>query len=308
MADQHIFDRVVSRCRELGSAVCVGLDPHLDLLPDSLPGRDEIDRCRNFLFAILEALDGVVPVVKPQIAFFEQLGPDGVALYFDVIRRAHRHGFLVIGDIKRGDIGSTAQAYARAHLGADDGGAADWVTLSPYLGFDSIRPFLELGRSRDRGVFVLTRTSNPTSDEIQALDAGGAPLHRHVGRLVESWGSANVGESGYGDAGAVVGATHPEEARALRRELPRTFFLVPGYGAQGGSAEDVAGTFDGDGSGALISASRSVLFAYRNQPDKDRRFAEAAREAAFEMSAEIAAAVDADRPGTDAEGPAAAPA
>ncbi len=250
-----------------------------------MPGSgDEVDRCRRFLEEVLEAIQGVVPAVKPQIAFFEQMGPEGVALYFDMIRRARQLGFFVIGDIKRSDIGSTAKAYAKAHFCDEELAAADAVTLSPYLGLDSIAPFLDVGRKRDRGVFVLARTSNPSARDFQDLRTDGQELYLTVGATLEQWGASNRGERGFTDVGAVVGATHPEEANKLRALLPQTFFLVPGYGAQGAGAADVVGTFR-DGRGALISSSRGVLFATRGTDRTDH--AQAAREAAETMNREL---------------------
>ncbi len=288
----HVFDRLEQARRTTRSAICVGLDPHFELLPPDQRGRAPVVHVRDFLFEILAALEGAVPCVKPQIAFFEALGPEGYALYFDVIREAHRRGFFVIGDIKRADIGSTATAYAKAHLGPDDGSAADAVTLNPYLGLDGIEPFLKVGRAKGRGVFVLARTSNPSGKELQDHTENGIPLYLRVGRLLEQWGAAQRGTRGFTDVGAVVGATHPDEGARLRVELPRTYFLVPGYGAQGGTAADVARTFTADGGGAIVNSSRGVLFAWKDAPDGAQRFAELARAAAITASKAIAAAVD----------------
>lgn len=286
----HPFDRLVAACQATRSHVCVGLDPHLNLLPPELDApHDPVSACRTFFFEILEALQGEVPAVKPQIAFFEQLGVEGVRLYFDLIRRAHRLGFFVVGDIKRSDIGSTAAAYARAHLGPEDGSAADVVTVNPYLGVDGIQPFLDVGRPRGRGVFVLVRTSNPSGRDFQDLRVGERELYRVVGQRLEEWGHEAVGTAGFTDLGAVVGATHPDEAALLRKELPKTYFLVPGYGTQGGTAEDVARTFTSQQEGALISSSRGVLFAFRDRVEEAVPFALAARDAAREMSRSIEA-------------------
>jgi len=314
MAADHVFDRLSDACRATRSAVCVGLDPHYEQLPPDDKGRGPVKHVRDFLFEILGAIEGVVPCVKPQIAFFEALGPEGYALYFDVIREAHRRGFFVIGDIKRADIGSTAAAYARGHLAADDGSAADAVTLNPYLGIDGIEPFLKVGRAKGRGVFVLARTSNPSSKEFQDLgsaehgrvasisetrDAAAPvehePLYLAVGRALEKWGAANVGRAGFTDVGAVVGATHPDEGAFLRRELPKTCFLVPGYGAQGGTAADVARTFDAKGGGAIVNSSRAILFAWKDVQDGAKRAAELARAAAIATTKAIADALAARR-------------
>jgi orotidine-5'-phosphate decarboxylase len=291
MSTSHCFDRLTDACRATGSSLCVGLDPHLDFLPPDEKGRGTVTHVREFLLGIVDAVAGVVPCVKPQIAFFEELGPDGYALYFELVRAAHRRGLFVIGDVKRGDIGSTSLAYAKAHLGADDGSAADALTVNPYFGFDGIEPFLKVGRAKGRGLFVLTRTSNASAKEFQDVGPAGEPLYMVVGRKLEEWGGASVGARGFTDCGAVVGATHPDEGAKLRAALPRTFFLVPGFGAQGASAADVARTFDAQGGGAVVNSSRAILFAWRGAPDGARRFAELARDAACDSSRAIALAV-----------------
>jgi len=285
MTSPHVFDRLDELISARRSTVCVGLDPHPDRLPNDRPGTSAIARWRGFLFDVLEAVAGVVPAVKPQVAFFEQMGPDGYSLYFELIREARRLDLFVIGDVKRGDIGSTAGAYAEAHLGGPEALAADAITVNPYLGRDGVLPFLDVARRRGRGIFALLRTSNPSSAEIQEHGAPSRPLFRRVAELLDEWGAGAVGRRGYSDVGAVVGATHPEEAAELRRILPRTFFLVPGFGAQGAGPEDVAATFDAQGSGALISSSRGILFAGESRPDVDP--VEAARDAAIEMSARL---------------------
>ena len=214
-----------------------------------------------------------MPAVKPQIAMYEALGPAGVDAYTMTCEYAQSHGLYVIGDIKRGDIGSTAAAYA-GHLGGVAFGAGesgpydpwheDAVTVNPYLGTDGITPFVEAATAADKDIFALVRTSNPSSSEIQELElAGGCRVYEHVADLVERWGQGTVGQHRYSRVGAVVGATHPEEGRALRARMPHTFFLVPGYGAQGGTARDVAGMFDDAGSGAIVNSSRGIIGAWR---------------------------------------------
>jgi orotidine-5'-phosphate decarboxylase len=291
----HCFDRLADACRATKSAVCVGLDPHYEQLPPDARGLGRVKHVREFLLGVLDAIAGVVPCVKPQIAFFEELGPDGYALYFEVIREAHRRGLYVIGDVKRGDIGSTSASYARAHLGPDDGSAADAVTVNPYLGSDGIEPFLKVGRAKGRGVFVLVRTSNASAHEFQDVGSkegpSSEPLFLRVGRKLEEWGSAALGASGFTDCGAVVGATHPDEGAQLRAALPKTFFLVPGYGAQGGTAADVARTFDAKGGGAVVNSSRAILFAWKDAPDGAKRYADLARAAAVATTKAIADAL-----------------
>lgn len=300
MAANHPFDRLDELCRKTRSAVCVGLDPHDALMPPDTRGRGLLLQVRDYLHDVLDAIADVVPCVKPQIAFFEALGPDGYTLYFEIVRAAHRRGLFVVGDIKRGDIGTTAAGYAKGHLGPDDGSAVDAVTLNPYLGVDGIKPFLEVGRAKGRGVFVLARTSNPSGKEIQDVGAAGAgveqsegALYRRVGALLEQWGAACRGARGYSDVGAVVGATHPDEGALLRRELPHTWFLVPGYGAQGGTAADVARTFDAQGGGAIVNSSRAIVFAWKEQEKSGgaARCAELARAAAIATTEAIRAAV-----------------
>jgi orotidine-5'-phosphate decarboxylase len=291
MPTSHCFDRLTEACRATNSSLCVGLDPHVDFLPPDTKGVGLLKHVRDFLLGVVDAVAGVVPCVKPQIAFFEELGPEGYALYFDVVRAAHRRGLFVIGDVKRGDIGSTSAAYAKAHLGADDGSAADAVTVNPYLGFDGVEPFLKVGRAKGRGLFVLVRTSNASAKEFQDAGPAGDPLYMNVGRKLEQWGGSAVGERGFTDCGAVVGATHPDEGAKLRAALPRTFFLVPGFGAQGATAADVARTFDARGGGAVDNSSRAILFAWKSAPDGARRYAELAREAAQTASRAIADAV-----------------
>jgi orotidine-5'-phosphate decarboxylase len=291
MPNSHCFDRLTDACRATKSALCVGLDPHLADLPPDTKGIGAVRHVRDFLFGVIDAVAGVVPCVKPQIAFFEELGPDGYALYFEVVRAAHRRGLYVIGDVKRGDIGSTSAAYAKAHLGPDDGSAADAVTVNPYLGSDGVEPFLKVGRAKGRGVFVLVRTSNASAKEFQDVAEDGTPLYMKVGKRLEQWGTANLGERGFTDCGAVVGATHPDEGAQLRAALPQTFFLVPGFGAQGGTAADVARTFDARGGGSVVNSSRGILFAWKSAPDGAARFAELAREAALSASRAIGDAV-----------------
>jgi len=291
MPTAHCFDRLTDACRATRSALCVGLDPHEELLPPDAKGLGRVPHARAFLLDVLDAVAGVVPCVKPQIAFFEALGPDGYALYFEIVREAHRRGMFVIGDVKRGDIGSTSAAYAHAHLGADDGSAADAVTVNPWLGGDGIAPFLEVGRTKGRGIFVLARTSNASARDFQDATQDGEPLFLRVGRKLEEWGAGHVGARGFTDCGAVVGATHPDEGARLRAALPKTFFLVPGFGAQGATADDVARTFDRAGGGAIVTSSRAILFAWKNASDGAHRVGELAREAALAATRAIADAL-----------------
>lgn len=262
-------DRLNDAVNRLGSPACVGLDPHLDRLPAPLvtwtdqpmspPERHALQAMAALTFCrgVLEAVDGVVPSVKPQVAFFEALGAPGVVALQTVVAEARERGLVVVLDAKRGDIGSTARAYARATL-ADDGPlAADSVTLSPYLGPESLEPFLPY-TERGAGVFVLVRTSNPGAEGWQR--AGSAPVADAVAAWIRACNQARLGGSGLGPVGAVIGATLPLEAPLWRQAMPNAWFLVPGYGAQGASAADCRGHLRADGRGALVVSARGVLY------------------------------------------------
>ncbi|EFA23629.1 orotidine-5'-phosphate decarboxylase [Bifidobacterium gallicum] len=223
----------------------------------------------QFNCAIIDAVADIVPAVKPQIAMYEAIGPAGVDAYTMTCEYAQQQGLYVLGDIKRGDIGSTAAAYAK-HFGDDCLGDAwheNGITVNPYLGSDGITPFVEAAAASDGDVFALVRTSNPSSAQIQELElADGAKLYEHVADLVSQWGADHIGRHGYSLLGAVVGATHPQQGSELRARMPHTFFLVPGYGAQGGTAATVRGMFDADGMGAIVNSSRGIIGAWRDDP------------------------------------------
>jgi orotidine-5'-phosphate decarboxylase len=278
---ENFADRLFGAVRARRSCVVVGIDPRLDHLPDSIlrrfPGADRDAAAaaasyREFGCRIADVVAPIVPAVKPQIAFFERLGPAGYQAYAEIVHHARSLGLIVIADVKRNDIGSTAEAYAEAYLGPlKDGGfpagiETDAVTVNPYLGSDGIQPFIDAALRHGKGLFVLVRTSNPSAREFQNWAQGGVNLYDEVARKVGAWGTALVGRLGYSSVGAVVGATYPAEAAALRSALPKTPFLVPGYGAQGARAEDVAPCFNSDGLGAVVNAARSIIFAYRERP------------------------------------------
>jgi orotidine-5'-phosphate decarboxylase len=306
---RHFADRLCDAIQRTGAPVVVGLDPRLEQLPAPL-----LEACRRqyglttraaaealwqFNQAIIDAVAGLVPAVKPQLAFYEQYGVEGMRSYASTVRYARRAGLLVIADAKRNDIGSTAEAYAEAFLGKsaadeDDGQnafAADALTVNAYLGSDGVRPFIARARQHGKGLFVLVKTSNTSAGELQDLLIDGRPLYEHLGALVETWGAGSRGTHGYAAVGAVVGATYPGQAARLRTLMPHTLFLVPGYGAQGATAADVVGCFDARGLGALINAARSILFAYRTAAYKARygpeTYAAAAREATQRMIEDI---------------------
>jgi orotidine-5'-phosphate decarboxylase len=272
----HFADRLAQAIQSKGNTLCVGLDPRWDLLPLSIRTRHGGESLagvagayEEFCTRILGMVADFVPVVKAQMAFFEGAGPEGLVVLQRLLARARQRGVLTILDGKRNDIASTASAYAdAAFAGTAIAGQrhpvweADAITVNPYLGRDAIEPFLASARKVGAGVFVLVRTSNPGAGQFQDLECAGKPLYRHVGEAVRSWARENLGECGFGDVGAVVGATYPTELAELRAELPEVIFLVPGFGAQGGSAADVAGAFRPDGLGAVVNSSRGILFPF----------------------------------------------
>ena len=294
-------DRLLAAIEAKGSPVCVGIDPAYERLPASLrrEGADEDERLgavAAFCREVLDAVAPIVPAVKPQIAYFEVFRGKGLALYFDVVRRARALGLMVIGDVKRGDIGSTARAYAAGHLAGPD--APDAVTVNGYFGADGLQPFVEAARQAGRGLFVLVRTSNPSAAAVQDFaGAEGRRFYEHVAAQVAAIGRGEglVGDSGYSCVGAVVGATYPREARRLREIMPEQIFLVPGYGAQGATAEDCAAAFREDGTGAIVNASRSVIYAYDKPGCAGGDGRQAVVSAARAMAAEIRGAVDGAR-------------
>jgi orotidine-5'-phosphate decarboxylase len=276
----HFADRLVAALRAKGNALCVGFDPRWELLPLAIRRRhgnatlETIAAAyEEFCTRVLDLVAPLVAVVKPQSAFFEACGPAGLAVLQRLLRRARERGLVTILDAKRNDIASTAAAYAEAAFGgvkfADTTHPvwdADALTVNPYLGRDAVEPFLQCARRSGCGVFVLVRTSNPGAGLFQDLDCGGVPLFLHVGRAVNTWSSENLGACGFGDVGAVVGATHPRELALLRQALPNTFFLVPGFGAQGGTAAEVGPAVRSDGLGAVVNSSRGILFPF--QPEE----------------------------------------
>lgn len=245
---------------------------------------------------MLRIVEPHVSAVKPQSAYFEAYGPPGVEAYYDVVRRARELGLIVIGDVKRQDIGSTASAYAAGHLA--DPNAPDAVTVGGYLGTDGIAPFIDAARRTGRGLFVLVRTSNPSATQVQDItDADGKTLYEHMAELVAMLGNEEelIGSCGYSAVGAVVGATYPDEARKLRQLMPQQIFLVPGYGAQGATAADCTAAFAQDGMGAIVNASRSVLYAHRRDEYSHLSWQDAVASAARDFAADIRKALDSRR-------------
>lgn len=282
----HAADRLAEAVRRAKNPICLGLDPRAESLPTAYRAGGDAPEAVAAAFAswgrrVLELARGRVPVVKPQSAFFEALGPPGVAALHALLADARDMGFVTILDAKRGDIASTAAAYADAAFRV---AGADFLTVNPYLGRDAVEPFLAAARELERGIFVLVRTSNPGSGLFQNLSCDGRPLYEHVADAVAAWSAESVGASGYGDTGAVVGATHPAELAALRERLPNVWLLVPGYGAQGGAAADVRPALRPDGLGAVINSSRGLTFPYK--PD-DANWEAAVTRAIERMAAEL---------------------
>lgn len=300
----NFADSVIRATTRLTSPIVAGLDPR----PGLLSSREEAASAGSFRARarayevwgerVLDGLVDVVPAVKIQIAFYENLGLPGIRAYGRAVRAARERGLLVIGDIKRGDIGSTAEAYAEAHFGEPVravGADVDAVTLNPYLGSDSLDPFLARCREDGRGAFALVRTSNPSAPQIQDLVADGRPVHEHVAALVDDWGVSLRGDEGYSSLGAVVGATYPRELLEIRERHPHLLVLVPGYGAQGGTAADVARALDARGAGLLVASSRGILRAYREAADAGRDPTDGIRDAARSMRDDIRDAFEAVR-------------
>lgn len=278
----HFTDRLIAAVWRCQNPVLVGLDPRNESLPaglrvgDPLDFRSVAEAYRRFCFGVIDVVASMVPAVKPQAAFFEQIGLWGMQALADVIRYASERGLLVILDGKRNDIGSTATAYAEGFLGPASANAwgADAMTVSPYLGDDSLEPFVQTAAQRGCGVFVLVKTSNPGGPRFQDLTADGRPLYEHVAGLVEQLALRTLGDGGYGAVGSVVGATYPTQLAELHSKMPQCWFLVPGYGAQGAGAAEVAGAFDERGLGAIVNNSRGILFAH-SRPEFRERFGDA---------------------------------
>lgn len=305
-----IIDTLIAKIEETGNPTVVGLDPRLNYIPSYITDKyytkygytkkAAAKSMYKFNKAIVDAVYDIVPAVKPQIAMYERYGIEGLKAYAKTCAYAKSKGLVVIGDIKRSDISSTAEAYSDGHIGQvtvgenafDSDFAQDFVTINAYLGSDGVTPFVKDCKAFDKGLFVLAKTSNPNSGEIQDLDVDGMTVYQKMGVLIEKWGEELMGEKGYSGVGAVVGATHPEQAKKLRELMPHTFFLVPGYGAQGGKAEDLAVCFDKNGIGAIVNSSRGIIAAHMKDEYKtcysdETQFALAARQACINMKNDL---------------------
>ncbi len=294
------FDHLQTLIKAKKNPTVAGLDPKPEYVPphllkasldkygETLEGA--ADAIFQFNVGLMDALCDIVPAVKPQSAYYERLGWQGMLVLEKTIRYAQKKGFFVIADVKRGDIGSTAQAYSEAWIGKTRVGScdlaafgADCLTINGYMGSDSITPFLETCRAEDKCFFTLVKTSNPSSGELQDMVAGDRVVYQVMGDLTQRLGQDDLDQFGYSRAGAVVGATYPSDLRSLRKRLEHTFFLVPGYGAQGGTAEDVRFAFDRYGRGAIVNASRSIMCAWQKSGHDGQDYQDAARAAAEAM-------------------------
>lgn len=298
------FDRLIAKIISMKNPTVAGLDPKLEYVPDYIrkvffdEDGETLKAAAKAIYRynqqIIDSLCDIVPAVKLQAAYYEMYGHHGVKTMERTIRYARMRGMYVITDGKRNDIGATMEAYATAHLGSLKIGeseyepfGADALTVNGYLGTDGITPLLRVCAERDKGIFVLCKTSNPSSGEFQDLQFDGIPLYARMGDQCEEWGKETVGAYGYSAVGAVVGATYPEQLAELRKRLPHTLFLVPGYGKQGGTAKDIKGAFDQNGLGAVVNSSRAILCAYQKEGCDERDFAGAARREAIRMRDEI---------------------
>ncbi|MDE6189669.1 MAG: orotidine-5'-phosphate decarboxylase [Clostridia bacterium] len=295
-----IIDKLIDRIKETDNPSVIGLDTCIDYLPDEMRSKcvtlkEAASQIAEFNFDLIDALKDVIPAVKVQIAYYEMYGVDGFLAFRDTVKYARESGLLVISDIKRNDIGSTASAYSKAHIGKTvlaDGSEVtpfetDFITVNGYLGSDGILPFVADCKKYDKGAFALVKTSNPTSGELQdrTMDDG-RTLYDNMASLVDTWGKELIGKYGYSSIGAVVGATHAEQAKLIRKAHPNTFFLIPGYGAQGGKAEDLAVCFE-NGIGGIVNSSRGILCAYRKDAYRGLDYREAALKACLDMKEDI---------------------
>ncbi len=298
------FDRLIDKIIQMKNPTVVGLDPKLEYVPDFIKSKyflqdgETLKAAAKAIFkfnqAIIDEIYDIVPAIKPQAAYYEMYGYFGMKTLEKTIKYAKLKGMYVITDGKRNDIGATMEAYTTAHLGAVKVGdneiepfGADALTVNGYLGTDGISPLLEICKEKDKGIFVLVKTSNKSSGELQDRLMGDVPLYRVMGDMCEQWGSSQIGKYGYSSVGAVVGATYPQQLSELRKELKHTMFLVPGYGAQGGGAEGIAGAFDENGLGAIVNSSRAIMCAYKKEGCPDTEFAKAARREAERMRDDI---------------------
>lgn len=308
-----MINKLIAKIQKTGAPIVVGLDPMLNYIPEHIQKKafaeygetleGAAEAIWQFNKEIVDKTYDLIPAVKPQIAMYEQFGIEGLKAYKKTIDYCKSRDLVVIGDIKRGDIGSTSAAYAVGHLGKVQVGSKcyvpfdeDFATVNPYLGSDGVKPFIEVCKEENKGLFVLVKTSNPSSGEFQDQLVNGRPLYELVGEKVAEWGEDHMGGSGYSYIGAVVGATYPEMGAVLRKLMPKTFILVPGYGAQGGKGKDLVNFFNEDGLGAIVNSSRGIIAAYKQEKYAKfgaENFGDASRAAVEDMVADISGALNA---------------
>ena len=308
---KKMINKLVQKIRQTQAPIVVGLDPMLHYIPGQILEKAFAERGETlegaaeaiwqFNREIIDNVCDLIPAVKPQIAMYEQFGIEGLKVFQRTVAYCKEKGLVVIGDVKRGDIGSTSAAYATAHLGKVTVGAnriaafdEDFATVNPYLGSDGIKPFVKVCQEEKKGIFVLVKTSNPSSGEFQDRLVDGRPLYEHVGEKVAAWGAEAMGAS-YSYVGAVVGATYPEMGKALRKIMPKAYILVPGYGAQGGKGADLVHFFNEDGLGAIVNSSRGIIAAWQQEQYGKfgaEHFGEASRAAVLDMKEDIARALE----------------
>jgi len=305
-----MINKLVERIKATDAPIVVGLDPTLKLMPDFIREKNFKEYGANptgvakaiveYNKGIIDAVADLVPAVKPQIAMYETFGIEGLKAFKETVDYSKSKGLVVIGDVKRGDIGSTSEAYAVGHLSGVEiegikyeGFSEDFATVNPYFGIDGIKPFMDVCKKEKKGIFILAKTSNPSSGEFQDRLIDGKPLYEHVAQKIDEWGSELMGDA-YSYVGAVVGATYPEMGAALRKVMPKAYILVPGYGAQGGTAEGLKPFFNEDGLGAIVNSSRGIIAAYKMEKYAsfgEKGYAEAARQAVIDMREDINGAI-----------------
>lgn len=302
---KKVIDILIDKIKETHNPTVIGLDPRYEMLPQCVKEKypKNLEGVSQAIIeynkALIDEICDIIPAVKPQIAFYEMYGIPGIQAFKETCSYAKQKGMIVIADIKRGDIGSTAQGYSNAYLGKTKIGDKeesiydiDFVTINPYMGTDCVKPFIEDCKKYNKGLFILVKTSNPSSGELQDLKLeNGEKVYTKVAKLVENWGKELIGKNGYSSVAAVVGATYPEQLKQIRKTAPHTYFLIPGYGAQGGKAEDIALGFDSNGLGGIVNASRSLMCAYKSDMWKDKfqekDYAKATRAEALRMKEEL---------------------
>lgn len=306
-----MIQKLTDKIQKTNAPIVVGLDPMMKFIPESIKAnafreygetlQGAAEAIWQYNKGLIDAIYDLIPAVKPQIAMYEQFGVEGMIAYKKTVDYCREKDLVIIGDIKRGDIGSTSSAYAAGHLGKVTVGSntfapfnEDFATVNPYLGSDGVKPFIDVCKEEKKGIFILVKTSNPSSGEVQDRLIDGKPLYEWVGQKVDEWGADCMGSNGYSYVGAVVGATYPKMGKVLREIMPKSYILVPGYGAQGGKGADLVHFFNQDGLGAIVNSSRGIIAAYQNEKYAsfgEAGYADAARQAVIDMREDIAGAL-----------------